>query len=92
MADGQKWLDWAKELQDLSQCALEFCEDKYDIQRFKRIREISAQMLAALADRPLEEIRAEFCAGTGYQTPKIDTRAVVVRDGRLLMVQEDNGE
>ena len=41
----QNWLDWAVELQSLAQSALYYCKDKYDIERFERIREISAEML-----------------------------------------------
>ena len=40
--DKNRWLDWAKELQDISQNALAYCRDIYDIERFRRIREISA--------------------------------------------------
>ena len=91
MAAGDTWLEWAKELQNLSQCALAYCKDKYDIERFERIRAISAEMVAALGNVPVDDIRATFCAGTGYQTPKLDTRAAVFREGRLLLVQESNG-
>jgi hypothetical protein len=66
-----EWTSWIKELQNLSQCALAYCKDKYDIERFERIREISAEMAAKISDHPLEEIKASFCAGTGYQTPKV---------------------
>ena len=85
------WTSWIKELQNLSQCALAYCKDKYDIERFERIREISAEMAAKISDQPLEEIKAAFCAGTGYQTPKLDTRSAVFRDGKILLVQEANG-
>ena len=88
---GSKWTSWIKELQNLSQCALAYCKDKYDIQRFERIREISAEMAAEISDQPLKEIKAAFCAGTGYQTPKLDTRSAVFRDGKILLVQEANG-
>ena len=37
MATDNRWLNWAKELQNLSQCALAYCKDKYDIERFERI-------------------------------------------------------
>ena len=87
----EKWIAWAKELQDLSQCALAYCKDRYDIERFERIREISAEMAAEISDHPLDEIKATFCAGTGYQTPKMDTRSAVFRDGKILLVQEMNG-
>lgn len=86
-----KWISWIKELQNLSQCALAYCKDKYDIERFERIREISAEMAAEISGQPLDEIKAAFCAGTGYQTPKMDTRSVVFRDGKLLLVQEADG-
>jgi ADP-ribose pyrophosphatase YjhB (NUDIX family) len=86
-----EWISWIKELQNLSQCALAYCKDKYDIERFERIREISAEMAAEISDHPLEEIKATFCTGTGYQTPKLDTRSAVFRDGKILLVQEANG-
>ena len=87
-----KWAQWAKELQNLSQCALAYCRDPYDIERFHRIREISAEMVSELADLPLDRVKATFCAGTGYQTPKLDTRAAVIRDGKILLVRETRGQ
>ena len=92
MESENKWISWAKELQNLSQCALAYCKDKYDIERFERICEISAEMISEISDQPLEEIKATFCAGTGYQTPKMDTRSAVIRDGKILLVQEENGQ
>ena len=92
MTKDNQWLEWAKELQFLSQCALAYCKDKYDIERFQRIREISAEMAAAVTDMPVETVRGMFCAGTGYQTAKLETRAAVVRGGKLLLVQESGGK
>lgn len=91
MRSGDNWLEWAKELQALSQSALAYCRDVYDIDRFRRIREISVEMMASLTELPVENVRAVFANETGYQTPKLDTRAVVVRDGKLLLVQEKDG-
>ena len=88
MSSNNRWLEWAKELQNISQCALAYCKDKYDIERFVRIREISAEMAASVVDMPLETVKGMFCAGTGYQTARIETRAAVIRDGKLLLVQE----
>ena len=87
-----KWLEWAKELQFLSQCALAYCSDPYDIERFQRIREISAEMVSEIGDLPLDQVKATFCAGTGYQTPKLDTRAAVIKDGKILLVREASGQ
>ena len=87
-----KWLRWAGELQFLAQCALAYCSDPYDIERFERIREISAEMVSELGDVPLDRVKATFCAGTGYQTPKLDTRAAVIKNRKILLVQESTGE
>ena len=92
MKHDNQWLEWAKELQDLSQCALAYCKDKFDIERFRRIREISAEMASAVVDMPVETVRGMFCAGTGYQTARIETRAAVIRDGKILLVQEARGK
>ena len=92
MAEKEQWLKWAIELQSLAQSALYFCKDPYDTERFKRIREISAEIMAAKSGLDLEKVQGLFCNETGYQTPKIDTRAAIVKEGRILLVQERTGK
>lgn len=87
----KRLLDWAMELQALAQTGLAYGKDRYDMERFERIREISAEMMNRLTDEPIEKIKALFCNETGYQTPKIDTRAAVVEGNRILLVQELDG-
>lgn len=84
-------LAWTVELQSLAQTGLAYGRDVYDIERFTRIREISAEMMSHLSDLPVEKVRDLFCNETGYQTPKIETRAAIVEDGKILLVQENNG-
>lgn len=87
----QKWLDWAMELQSIAQIGLTYGKDPYDRERYERIREISAEILANMADMPLETVKGLFCNETGYQTPKLDTRAAIFQDGKILLVQENDG-
>ncbi len=89
--DKNRWLEWAKELQDISQCALAYCKDVYDIERFQRIREISAEMMAEITELPLQQVKDYFCSGDGYQTPKLETRAAVFQNDKILLVQERDG-
>ena len=42
----EKWLKWAIEIQSLAQSGLAYTDNVYDIERYKRLREISAEMLA----------------------------------------------
>lgn len=86
------WLDWAKELQALAQTGLAYCKDPFDRERFQRIREISAEMMRAKSGLSLDIVKDLFCNETGFQTPKIDTRAAIFQDGRILLVKETNGK
>ena len=48
----EKWLNWAIELQALAQAGLFYGRDVYDIERFQRIRDIAAEMLADRTELP----------------------------------------
>lgn len=85
-----KWLDFAIELQSIAQAGLTYCKDIFCTERYERIREISAQMMSELSDVPTEKVKELFCNETGYQTPKIDTRAAIFKDGKILLVHESN--
>ena len=84
-------MKWAIEIQSLSQIGLAYTKDVYDRERYERLREISAEMLAKKTELSIEKVKDLFCNETGYQTPKIDTRAVIFRDNKILLVHENNG-
>ncbi|MGT2750429.1 NUDIX hydrolase N-terminal domain-containing protein [Streptococcus orisasini] len=88
----KKWLDWLIRLQSLAQAGLAYGKDKYDIERFEEIRAISVQMMTDLSDLPAQKVKHLFADETGYQTPKIDTRAAIFKDDKILLVQEANGD
>lgn len=48
-------------------------------------------MIIRQTELPLEKVKNFFCNETGYQTPKVDTRAAVFRNGKILLVHEKNG-
>ena len=48
-------------------------------------------MVAHQADLPLEQVKGWFCNETGYQTPKLATRAAVFQGERILLVKEPKG-
>ena len=87
----EKWLEWAKELQFLAQAGLTYSKDCYDIERFERIREIAAEMVAYKTEIPLNKVKDLFCNETGFQTPKIDTRAAIFKENKILLVKETRG-
>ena len=82
------WKKWAQELQFLSQCSLAYSKDKFDRERSERIREIACEMLSFKYDIPIEKVKLDFAGELGYQTPKVDTRAAVIKDNKILLVKE----
>ena len=87
----EEWLKWAIEIKSLAQAGLAYTSNIYDTERYERLREISAEMIAAKSDINFEKVKDLFCNETGYQTPKIDTRAAIFKDDKILLVHENNG-
>ena len=83
-----QWLDWAKQLQALSQAGHAYSTDKYDLERFDSVADIAHKMLAELSDTPVEKVQNLFIPETGYPTPKVDVRAGVLKDNKILLVRE----
>jgi len=91
MNNTKLWIDFIVELQSLAQAGLTYGKDVYDKERYERIREISAEMMSAMSELPTEQVKGLFCNEIGYQTPKIDTRAAIFKDNKILLVHENNG-
>ena len=85
-----KWLKWAIEIQSLAQNGLEYTTNMYDRERYERLREISAEIIAEKSNLNLDKVKDLFCNEKGYETPKIDTRAAIFKDGKILLVHENN--
>ncbi len=83
-----RWLDWAREIQSLAQTGLAFTKSHYERLSFARLSEIAAEILAEHSQLEPQAIRRAFSLEPGYATPKVDVRAAVVHDGRILLVRE----
>jgi len=78
----------ARRVQSIAQAGLHYAENDFDRQRYDELRELSVQLAADLTDTEINKIRGLFTDDTGFQTPKVDVRAVVQKDGRILLVKE----
>ncbi|WP_341472964.1 NUDIX hydrolase N-terminal domain-containing protein [Clostridium paraputrificum] len=78
-------VDIAIELQSIAQAGLEYSKDKFDIERFQRIREISAEIMSKKSELSLDKVKDLFCNETGYQTSKVDTRAAIFKNNKILL-------
>ena len=82
------WLDWAREIFSLSKAGLAYSQNEFDLERYKRLQEITAEMIASQSDLETEAVLESFSMQAGYVTPKIDVRGAVVHDGKILLIQE----
>ena len=53
---------------------------------------IAERLLTARFDLPVETLQNLHKVDTGYATPKTDVRAIILHEGKLLMVQEADDE
>ena len=82
------WLNWAKQLQAIAQQGLEYSKDKYDLERFQMIRDLSVEIMENYTEMDHTKIKDLFCNEHGYQTPKVDIRGAVIVADKILLVRE----
>ena len=83
-----KWLEWAQEIFSLSQSGITYSGNQYDIDRYKHLQEITAEIIESQSNVSKESALDSFSMQAGYITPKVDVRGAVVQDGKILLIQE----
>jgi ADP-ribose pyrophosphatase YjhB (NUDIX family) len=83
-----KWLQIAREIQQLAQTGAAFAVTDYEKKRYKRLTEITAEIVEHHTTLEKESVQKVLMNHPGYATPKVDVRAAVIKDGKILLVQE----
>jgi ADP-ribose pyrophosphatase YjhB (NUDIX family) len=78
----------AIELVAMSQNGLTYATDRYDISRYHRLREMSAEVLAMIGADDTDTFHRALLAEAGHATPKVDVRAALFADDTVLLVRE----
>ena len=91
-ADFPQWLAWAREIQSLCQTGLTYAANHYEKDRYTRFMEIAAEIIQSHTEMAKEDLVKNFLAQPGYATPKVDVRGAIIRDGKILLVQERSDE
>jgi ADP-ribose pyrophosphatase YjhB (NUDIX family) len=85
-----RWLEWVQRLQSLVQSGITYSGNPYDIERYKAVQEITAEILATYTQTEMPIIRDLLDSQAGYATPKVDVRGVVFSGDKVLLVRELN--
>ena len=83
-----KWIEWSQKLQAIAQNGLTYSKDKFDIQRFEQLREITAEIISCHTNQNFSKVHNYLENETGYATPKIDVRGAAFKNDKILMVKE----
>jgi len=82
------WLKCVKELQSIAQEGLAYSQNPFDLQRYERLRDLTAEMTALHVEQDMQVVQDLFAKEMGYLTPKLDIRGVVFQGDKILMVKE----
>jgi len=83
-----RWIEWARRIQAVAQTGLEYAPTPYDRDRYQKLHDLAAEIVAAHAGVARETVAEWFEVQPGYATPKVDVRAACFKDGRILLVRE----
>jgi ADP-ribose pyrophosphatase YjhB (NUDIX family) len=87
-ANEPAWLGIGRELRAIAQIGLAFSRDPFDRQRFERIRELAAAVIAQGSGQSDRALLEHFRLASGYATPKVDVRAAIFSNAGVLLVRE----
>jgi ADP-ribose pyrophosphatase YjhB (NUDIX family) len=82
------WINWVRRLQSIAQNGRNYSKNEFDLQRYQQIEDVAAEIAAKYSDGDLHTIKAMFRQETGPATPKIDVRAAVISENKILLVKE----
>lgn len=72
----------SREIKGIAETGLRYGDNIYDQKRYERLHEIASELLQS----QLPDFR--WPIELGYPTPKLDTRAAVIHQGKILLVKE----
>lgn len=81
----------ANEIRTLAQAGLFYTKDKFDKERYQMLQTIAERLVEISTDLDAEQAHDFIHSSWGYETPKVDTRAVVFYGEKILLVQEADG-
>jgi ADP-ribose pyrophosphatase YjhB (NUDIX family) len=82
------WIQIAQRIQAIAQTGLNYAVSPYDVERYGELSAIAAAMIAGPQSQDIDRASLVFAAERGYATPKVDVRAAVFQEDRLLLVRE----
>lgn len=81
-------LNQYRRLLAIADAGLYYGRNQFDQERYTEIRSIALELLNELSSEPLEKIVDIVNSNEGYPTPKVDVRAFIKQEGKILLVED----
>jgi len=82
------WITWINQIKAISQIGQTYSKDIFDLERYRQLSDIANAMYAQITDVPVEKVENFFIPDKGYATAKVDLRAGIFRENKVLLVRE----
>lgn len=86
--DRDRWVEWSMRLQAIAQAGRTYSTNGYDLDRYRQLQDLAAEIMAEHSEHTFAEARRFLEEQSGYPTPKVDVRGVVLEADRVLLVRE----
>lgn len=82
------YLEQYRRLLSIAEAGLFYGKDLFDKERYKELQELSLNLISNLGNEPIEKLENIIDSNEGYLTPKIDVRAFIKKENKILLVED----
>lgn len=82
------YLEQYKRLLSIAEAGLFYGKDAFDKERYEELQEIALELISEVGNESFEKLENIVSANEGYPTPKIDVRAYIKEDNKILLVED----
>lgn len=84
----EPWQKAAEQIRAIARTGLHYSENNFDLDRYRKLLEIADHLAAAYSAADAQHISQLFALERGYVTPKVDMRAGIIEQDKILLVRE----
>lgn len=77
-----------KRLLSIAEAGLYYGKDVYDKERYQEIKELALHLMSTVVDQDAAALTLLTEKNEGYPTPKVDIRALIQKDEKILLVED----
>lgn len=86
------YLEQYRRLLAIAEAGVFYGKDVFDQERYSEIRNIAINLISSIGSEEKEKLRNIVDKNEGYPTPKIDVRAYIKHENKILLVEDSSSK